>query len=117
MKTYKIDSSNEKDSRYKLLDRISEDDTTYIESQNRLDILLTENDIYHEVTPEESYRMDLISYNYYGSPLYWWAIALASNIYDPLSVRTGDILRIPPISTVFSGTNTFIKEKGNKSSI
>jgi len=41
-------------------------------------------------------RLDLISNIFYGSPTYWWAIAEANAIVDPLvEVTTGAQLRIP----------------------
>jgi len=50
----------------------------------------------HVVSPGEVGRIDLISYDAYGTVNYWWAIALANNIKNPLTdLVPGDTLIIP----------------------
>ena len=55
----------------------------------------------YTVPPEHENRLDLISNAFYGDSSYWWVIADANDMTDPLSaVPTGMKLRIPPDSVV-----------------
>lgn len=55
----------------------------------------------YTVTPEMENRLDLISNAFYGDPSFWWVIADANNMTDPLAaVPIGSKLRMPPASTV-----------------
>lgn len=60
------------------------------------------NDSYHLITIEDENRLDMIALSYYGTPRYWWVIALANNIIDPFDVPKGTELRIPLIETLFN---------------
>lgn len=40
-------------------------------------------------------RMDLIAWKYYQNPEYLWVISLLNDI-DPLDMRIGTVLRLPP---------------------
>lgn len=53
---------------------------------------------YHRVTEEDMNRLDIISDKFYGSPYYWWVIALANNITDPFYVPVGITLKIVRLS-------------------
>lgn len=56
----------------------------------------TGEEVYHTVQSGEQFRLDNISYTYYGDPEYWWLIALHNNISSSLfDVSPGDILKIP----------------------
>lgn len=91
----------ERDSRYQKLERIVYDNgVEIIETPDQITVPYSVNDKYYLVQAGEEGRLDLISNKHYGSPLYWWVIAFASNVYDPLSVHVNDKLRIPAISTV-----------------
>ena len=50
----------------------------------------------------EENRLDIISMSIYGTPRYWWVIALANDIIDPFDVPVGTELRIPLIETLFN---------------
>lgn len=59
---------------------------------------ITESDLqfeYHEVTPDEQDRLDIISYNYYGTASYNWVIAYFNNIEDGYTVHPGQTVRLP----------------------
>lgn len=72
-------------------------------SQPLQKIPYSKEDINFKVTIPCENRLDLISYQYYGTTKYWWVIAIASDISNPLTeVTNGKILRIPPISTIFT---------------
>lgn len=48
------------------------------------------------VPPDGVERLDLISYDFYGTPELWWVIARLNNLRDPLvGVPVGTQLRVP----------------------
>jgi nucleoid-associated protein YgaU len=55
----------------------------------------------HQVAERERGRLDLIAHKFYGNPLYWWIIAHANDVIDPIGdITTGQFLRIPAASLV-----------------
>lgn len=58
-------------------------------------------DKYITVSNIQQNRLDLISYEYYGSAIYWWYIAETNNIIDPFDIPRGTTLRIPPLSNMY----------------
>lgn len=93
---YKDTSSKNHDSRYRNLWRIIDDQgDLYQESYDELEIRSSSADKIHKVMAGEENRLDLISYKYYNTPLYWWIIAEASGISNPFDVPIGTILTIP----------------------
>ena len=94
-------TTDDKTSRYRSLDRIRySTGEEVIETPDRVYIPQSTQDQFHQVGVGEEGRLDLIAYKYYGNPLYWWGIAYASNIYDPFSIKVGDMLRIPPLTNI-----------------
>ena len=51
--------------------------------------------VYHNVTPDEENRLDVIAQNCLGSASYSWAIAYFNNIQDGFTCRPGQKLRMP----------------------
>ena len=49
----------------------------------------------------------MISANFYGTPRYWWVIALANYIIDPFEVPVGLQLRIPPLISLYNKGGVF----------
>ena len=47
----------------------------------------------HEITQNDD--LPYISYLFYDNPEYWWVVALANDIINPLSLNQGDVLKIP----------------------
>ena len=83
-------------SRYHNLQRIKDDEgDEYIETYERIDFPERSDDQYHLVESGEENRIDLISYEYYGTPLLYWVIAEASGLTDPFVIPAGTTLRIP----------------------
>lgn len=64
----------------------------------------SDSDKYYTVTNVDANRLDVISYNYYGSAIYWWAIARANIdlLFDPFNIPIGTTLRIPSMSSIYS---------------
>jgi hypothetical protein len=58
------------------------------------DIPKNDEDIY--IYTREGDRLDLLSYEYYGSAEYWWVLAQANNIKGSWVVEPGIRFRIPP---------------------
>lgn len=76
-------------------------DKIYLESTNQYKITVSDTPIYHVVDFKEEGRLDKISNLYYGSPNFYWAIALANNIIDPFIVKANTILVIPYIENLY----------------
>ena len=90
--------------RYKNLRTIRDEETKKVhhESWNQKFIPESKNeDTYVTVTNKTKDRLDIIAYNKYGSPRYWWVIAMANYIIDPFDVPVGTYLRIPPLLSVY----------------
>lgn len=91
-------------SRYKILRGVTENNDTrgsYLETQNLRTIPKSDDDIYHVVSDNEVNRLDIISFNYYGTPHLWWAIAWANDFIDPFILKRDDIIRIPPLTALY----------------
>lgn len=57
-------------------------------------IPMRDDDTY--VVTQTGDRLDLLSFQYYGSQTFWWIIAAANNIHNsPLGLKDGIVLRIP----------------------
>jgi hypothetical protein len=92
----------EKISRYQIYRLIMDSlNNTYTETSNSTPVKDSDRDVYHEVQQNEENRLDIISNKYYGSPEYYWLIAMANDIVDPFVVRVGDVLRIPYFYSAF----------------
>lgn len=59
----------------------------------------------HIVTEDERGRLDIIADRYFGSPKYWWMIAMANNMCDPFVILPGMKLKIPS-ADAFHNLNT-----------
>lgn len=55
----------------------------------------TEDDTFTVVSPGMEYRPDLLSYQFYGTPDFWWKILEANNIKDIFDFKTGINIRLP----------------------
>lgn len=90
-------------SRYKSLARITDvEGDVYLETPEDIEFPLNSDDRFYEVTSDTRNRIEYISYMFYSTPLLWWAIAIASDIEDPLVLPVGTMLRIPSTSTIYS---------------
>lgn len=102
IKRLKDENQDKVDSRYKFTDVLIDiDGRKFLESIKIKGIRESEDDRFHRVDSGEVNRMDLIAYNYYDNPRLWWVIAYANNIKNPLEIKSGDILRIPSINTLY----------------
>ena len=74
---------------------------TYFESINQFTYRTNSDTIYHVVEANQEGRLDIISNIYFGTPSYFWAIAAANNIIDPLTIIAGTVLLIPSIDSLY----------------
>lgn len=89
-------------SRYKNYKRYTDTNgDTYVESPERIEIQESTADTFYSVEKQNENRLDLISNQFYGTPLLWWAIASMNHINNPLDVKAGIILRIPALSSIY----------------
>lgn len=90
-------------SRYCNLRTIQGDDgKIYHESWYQKVVDYSANDNYHTVTIDDENRLDIIANKYYGTPRYWWVIAIANYILDPFDVPRNSYLRIPPLTSLYN---------------
>ena len=82
--------------RYTYAETLTQKETKkrYLESVIYPKIAISDEDIY--IITQSTDRLDLLSNQYYGSPQYWWVIAVANNINDAsLYITEGRQIRIP----------------------
>lgn len=93
-------------SRYAYDERILySDGYAQIETRDPVSISQDNSDKFYRLEANYENRLDLVSWKFYDTPLYWWVIAYASNIQDPLSVPAGTLLRIPTLSRALREVN------------
>ena len=111
--TYSVNKEYEEPSRYQILRVINDDGARYLETYNQVSVPDTEEDFYHIVKDNEEGRLDIISQNYYGTPIYWWAIAIANDFIDPYVVNAGTMVRIPSLSSLIDPVNGILTRRGD----
>jgi len=59
--------------------------------------MLQDNYVYNTtvVEPNESGRLDLVSYRIYNTPVNWWIIARFNGIINQETAIAGTVLRVP----------------------
>jgi len=62
----------------------------------------SKEDKYLTVDNISANRLDIISLYEYGSPTYWWVLAVANNILDPFNISLDTIIRIPPLFALYN---------------
>jgi hypothetical protein len=68
-------------------------------------ILKNPSDLLFEITPQYTYRPDLLSFDLYGTPKLWWVFA----------VRNPDVLK-DPVFDFIAGTKILLPKKSTLSS-
>lgn len=91
-------------SRYTNVRTLTDEDTGNVYHENWIQKFIDRdsNDSYMTVSIREKDRLDIISNDYYGTPNYWWVIALGNYIIDPFNVPVGTYLRIPQIISLYN---------------
>ena len=100
---YKLRNTNRSD-RYRSCTMLKDKETgeSFLSTRDIKEIPESSSDIFHTVQPNEVGRLDLIAYKYYRNPLFWWIIAQANDIHDPIQgAPSGTMLRVPTIETLY----------------
>lgn len=87
-------------SRYEKISTLKELGKSYHVTNRIRGVRYDSEDKYYTVTNNTENRLDKISQMYYDTPIYWWAIAHANNIFDCFNVPRGKVLRIPTMNNI-----------------
>ena len=91
--------------RYANKNRITlNDGTTFIEfiRKSMLYTEIKDTDQYYFVDAGKKLRPDLISYELFGTPIFYWIILSDNNLVSSLQAQTNLTLRIPELSEVIN---------------
>ena len=66
-----------------------------IGTRERIDVSPRPDDVFHTVV--EGDRIDLIAYRYLGRAELWWIICDYNDMFFPLELEIGIVLRIPSV--------------------
>jgi hypothetical protein len=69
------------------------DGKRFYSSPDLPNIPTSNRDIY--IVSDQTTKLDVLAYEYYKNPTYWWIIAKANNLGFGYSVKPGTQLRIP----------------------
>ncbi len=58
-------------------------------------------DQYYEISKDMEYRPDLVSYNFFAAPDFWWKIMEMNGMKDILEFKAGRTIRLPGSSLLF----------------
>lgn len=98
--------SYDKASRYAKVKTIKKTGKRYHVTNRERFVNYSNLDKSHIVTNKTVNRLDVVSNDFYGTPIYWWLIAEANLIFDPLSeMYVGQKLIIPYIDNL----NNYLK--------
>lgn len=86
------------DSRYATCVLYVDGSEEFLGTRERIDAAPRPDDVFHTVT--ESDRIDLIAYRYLESAELWWIICDYNDIFFPLDLEVGRVLRLPSIEQV-----------------
>ena len=70
----------------------------FIGARQRIQTAPQPDDTFHTVV--EGDRIDLIAYHYLGNAELWWIICDYNDIFFPLEIRMGTVLRVPSAENV-----------------
>lgn len=75
---------------------------THLSFMRKKDIAIPERDEdqFFFVSAKYEYRPDILAYNVYGSPLYYWVILAANNMKSFWDLKVNLTIRIPDIASV-----------------
>lgn len=91
-------------SRYDKKDQLLlKDNTVVIRNLRKEDMtpVIDSNSTQHIIEPKEQYRPDVVAYNVYGDARFAWIIMSANNISDIFDFKTGLIITIPSITSLY----------------
>lgn len=83
------------DSRYVTCVLYIDGQAQFLGTRPRIDASPQPDDIFHTVA--EGDRIDLIAYRYLGRAELWWVICDYNDVFLPLELEIGIVLRIPSV--------------------
>lgn len=86
------------DSRYAACVLYIDGDQEFIGARQRIDTTPRPDDLFHAVA--EGDRIDLIAYRYLGRAELWWVICDYNEMFFPLDLESGKVLRLPSAEQV-----------------
>lgn len=81
------------DSRYATCVLYVDESQEFIGTRQRIDTTPRPDDVFHVVI--EGDRIDLIAYRYLGRADLWWIVCDYNDIFSPLELPPGQVLRVP----------------------
>ena len=87
-----------KDSRYASCVLYRDGDGESLGTRQRIDATPRYDDRFHTVTDGE--RLDIIAHRYLGDAKLWWIICDYNDLFLPLELEPGTVLRIPSVENV-----------------
>lgn len=91
-------------SRYDKKDQLLlKDNTIVIRNLRKEDMtpVIDTNSTQHIIEAKEQYRPDVVAYNVYGDARFAWIIMSANNIKDIFDFKTGLLITIPSITSLY----------------
>lgn len=86
------------DSRYADCVLYVDESDEFVGARERIDTTPQPDDVFHTV--QEGDRIDLIAVHYLGNAELWWIICDYNDIFFPLQIAAGTVLRIPSVEHV-----------------
>lgn len=86
------------DSRYAACVLYVDGDVEFLGTRPSFDTSPRADDTFHTVV--EGDRVDLIAFRYCGSAGLWWVVCDYNNIFFPLKLEPGSVLRLPSVEHV-----------------
>lgn len=86
------------DSRYATCVLYMDGKEEFLGMRSLIDTTPQPDDVFHTVV--EGDRVDLIAYRYLGSASLWWVICDYNDIFLPLDLVSGSVLRVPSVEHV-----------------
>lgn len=82
-----------RDSRYATCILFKDGQAEFIGTRQRIDTTPRLDDVFHTVI--EGDRADLIAWRYYARPELWWVVCDYNDLFFPLELEVGAVLRLP----------------------
>lgn len=70
----------------------------FIGNRLQIDTSPQPDDLFHVV--QDTDQIDLLAYRYLGDPTLWWLICDYNDIFFPLDIDLGSVLRIPSVEHI-----------------
>ena len=86
-----------KQSRYASCVILTDGTRSWLGSRHPLVALPRDDDRFHQVKPHD--RIDALAARYLGEATLWWVIADVNELFFPLALPVGQVLRIPSRET------------------